>query len=799
MITTMMMIFTAAMVLVTVRTVEAQSECVSKIVPCFRFMDTKTKPSTDCCNSIKEAVEKDFSCLCTIYNTPGLLAQFNITTDQALSLNRRCGVNTDLSACSGSEAPPPPHPLLPPPSAEISPPPASTPPSPAEMLPPPPAMLRSFKIENKCEYTIWPATYGYKRSLETTGFVLEKGETRTIKAPLSWTGRFWGRTICSTNSTGAFSCATGDCASGKIKCLGNPIDPTTVAEFNLASYSDVDYYDVNVINGYNLPLLVTPENKNCRSTGCVVDMNETCPSELMVNSSSLRSHHPIACMTTCQRYQLPELCCVGLSSGVVVLQGICKRTIYSRTFNRACPSAYSYIYDVNNSSFTCPYFSNFVITFCPSSHNKTSNISSTVPTAGNVEGSSPKKIRAEAKRNFPLKLKLILGVSSVLATMIIIVIVVRVRANNTRKSDWNEKNMEAVVMMKRFSYVQVKKMTNSFANVLGKGGFGTVYKGKLPDGSRDVAVKILKESNGNGEDFINEIASMSRTSHANIVSLLGFCYEGRKKAIIYEFMPNGSLDKFIFEKMSAKMEWKTLYNIAVGVSHGLEYLHSHCVSRIVHFDIKPQNILIDGDFCPKISDFGLAKLCKNNESIMSMLHARGTIGYIAPEVFSQSFGGVSHKSDVYSYGMVVLEMIGAKNIERAQNAGSNNTSMYFPDWIYQDLEKGEMMSFLADQITEEEDEKIVKKMVLVGLWCIQTNPYDRPPMSKVVEMLEGSLEALQIPPKPLLCLPAVTIPITVDDIQETSSFLKPSQDTSYYSEQVVQDIVEENQDSSRSS
>jgi len=783
--------------------VEAQTECVSKIVPCFRFLNTTTKPSTDCCNSIKEAMEKDFSCLCTIYNTPGLLAQFNITTDQALGLNLRCGVNTDLSACSGSGAPPPPPDLFPPPSAQMLPPPPASspappsPPSSSRPRPlPRPSMSRSFTIENKCQYTIWPATYGYRRSLETTGFVLEKGETRTIKAPSSWIGRFWGRTLCSTNSTGGFSCATGDCTSGKIKCLGIPIDPTTVVEFNLASYG-VDYYVVNVFNGYNLPLLVTPENKNCRSIECVIDMNETCPSELMVNSSGLGSHHPIACMTTCQRYQLPELCCIGLSSGVVVPPGICKRTIYSRTFNNVCPSAYSYAYDVDNSSFTCPNFSNFVITFCPSSSTvpEAGNInSSTVPEAGNI------KTGTEAKGNIPLRLKLILGVSSVLATMIIIVIVGKVRANNMRKSDLNEKNMEAVVMLKRFSYVQVKKMTKSFENVLGKGGFGTVYKGKLPDGSRDVAVKILKESNEDGEDFINEIASMSRTSHANIVSLLGFCYEGRKKAIIYELMPNGSLDKFISKNMSAKMEWKTLYNIAVGVSHGLEYLHSHCVSRIVHFDIKPQNILIDGDLCPKISDFGLAKLCKNNESIISMLHARGTIGYIAPEVFSQNFGGVSHKSDVYSYGMVVLEMIGARNIGRAQNAGSSNTSMYFPDWIYKDLEKGEIMSFLADQITEEEDEKIVKKMVLVGLWCIQTNPYDRPPMSKVVEMLEGSLEALQIPPKPLLCLPAITAPITVDeDIQETSSFLKPSQDTSYYSEQIVQDIVEENQDSSRSS
>lgn len=185
-------------------------------------------------------------------------------------------------------------------------------------------------------------------------------------------------------------------------------------------------------------------------------------------------------------------------------------------------------------------------------------------------------------------------------------------------------------------------MTNSFAHLLGKGGYGTVYKGKLLDDGRDVAVKILKQSEGNGEEFFNEVASLSRTSHVNIVSLLGFCYERNKRAIIYEFMPNGSLDKFISENMSVKMEWERLYDIAVGVSRGLEYLHNGCVSRIVHFDIKPQNILLDKDLCPKISDFGLAKLCKNKESIMSMLDARGTAGYIAPEVFSRNFGGVSH-------------------------------------------------------------------------------------------------------------------------------------------------------------
>ncbi|CAF1928230.1 PR5-like receptor kinase [Brassica napus] len=358
------------------------------------------------------------------------------------------------------------------------------------------------------------------------------------------------------------------------------------------------------------------------------------------------------------------------------------------------------------------------------------------------------RCRGGSKEDYQdVKLKLGLGLSAGLTVIIIILVLITVRVKKTRKSDWNTESVEAVVMLKRYSYARVKKMTNSFAHVLGKGGFGTVYKGKLPDGGVDIAVKILKEGKGTGEEFINEVASMSRTSHVNIVSLLGFCYERNKRAIVYEFMPNGSLDKFISENMSTKIEWERLYDIALGVSRGLEYLHNHCVSRIVHFDIKPQNILMDKDLCPKISDFGLAKLCKNKESVMSMLDARGTVGYIAPEVFSNNFGGVSHKSDVYSYGMVILEMIGAKNIE---NFGSNNSSMYFPDWIYKDFGRGEVMRIFGDQITKEE-ERIAKKMVLVGLWCIQTNPSDRPPMIKVIEMLEGDLEALQIPSKPLFC------------------------------------------------
>ncbi|XP_060172685.1 PR5-like receptor kinase [Lycium barbarum] len=168
------------------------------------------------------------------------------------------------------------------------------------------------------------------------------------------------------------------------------------------------------------------------------------------------------------------------------------------------------------------------------------------------------------------------------------------------------------------SYSEIRKMTNSFKEKLGEGGYRGVYKGSL--NGHPVAVKILKESNGNGEEFINEVASISRTSHVNIVTLLGFCLNWWEKALIYEFMPNGSLDKHIYDEDS-KLGWEMLYKLALGIARGLEYLHRGCNSQILHFDIKPHNIILDEDFCPKISDFGLAKLCTRKESLTSSLEA----------------------------------------------------------------------------------------------------------------------------------------------------------------------------------
>jgi serine/threonine protein kinase len=319
-------------------------------------------------------------------------------------------------------------------------------------------------------------------------------------------------------------------------------------------------------------------------------------------------------------------------------------------------------------------------------------------------------------------------------------------------SSKTEKNYEAMIVSygplapKRYMYSEIMKITSSRRDHLGRGGYGEVFKGKLRD-SRLVAVKFLHDCKGNGNDFVNEVMSIGRTSHVNVVSLHGFCLEGSKRALIYEYMPNGSLDKYIYsENPKEILGWERLYAIATGIARGLEYLHHSCNTRIIHFDIKPQNILLDRDFIPKIADFGLAKLCHPNESKLSMTGARGTIGFIAPEVQYRTFGVVSTKSDVYSYGMMLLEMVGGRrNVKSIVETSSEN---YFPDWIYDHFAQDAGLQ--ACEVTGEIEE-MARKMILIGLWCIQVIPSHRPTITKVLEMFERSLDDLDMPPKQNFC------------------------------------------------
>ncbi|PUZ57749.1 hypothetical protein GQ55_5G454500 [Panicum hallii var. hallii] len=301
----------------------------------------------------------------------------------------------------------------------------------------------------------------------------------------------------------------------------------------------------------------------------------------------------------------------------------------------------------------------------------------------------------------------------------------------------------------RYTFSEVKKIARRFKEKVGQGGFGSVYKGQLPNGV-PVAVKMLENSRGKGEDFINEVATIGQIHHANIVRLLGFCSEGTRRALIYEFMPNESLERYIFlhdSRISQELLVPhKMLEIAKGIARGMEYLHQGCNQRILHFDIKPHNILLDYSFNPKISDFGLAKLCARDQSIVTLTAARGTMGYIAPEIYSRNFGGISYKSDVYSFGMLVLEMLSGR---RNSDPGiENQNEVYLPQWIYERVIAGQDL-VLHREITKEEKEK-VKQMAIVALWCMQWNPKNRPSMTKVVNMLTGRLQNLHIPPKPYI-------------------------------------------------
>ncbi|KAH6806831.1 hypothetical protein C2S51_027939 [Perilla frutescens var. frutescens] len=313
----------------------------------------------------------------------------------------------------------------------------------------------------------------------------------------------------------------------------------------------------------------------------------------------------------------------------------------------------------------------------------------------------------------------------------------------------------------KYSYLDIKKMTKGFQDKLGEGGYGSVYKGKLRSG-HDVAVKMLGKSRANGQDFINEIATIGRIHHVNVVKLVGYCAQGYKRALVYDFMPNGSLEKYLFNQEKLKsLNWDTKFEIAIGVARGIEYLHLGCDIQILHFDIKPHNILLDDKFIPKISDFGLAKVCSIDKNAVTMTVARGTIGYVAPELISRSIGAVTYKADVYSFGMLLMEMVSLKKDLIGNNGDSGQ---YFPYWIYDCFNQGKDIDIeKADENDDSEENdgtrKLARKITIVALWCIQMNPNDRPPMNKVLEMLKGDVECLQLPNYPSM---STQIEVNVD-------------------------------------
>ncbi|MED6225577.1 hypothetical protein PIB30_094926, partial [Stylosanthes scabra] len=294
-----------------------------------------------------------------------------------------------------------------------------------------------------------------------------------------------------------------------------------------------------------------------------------------------------------------------------------------------------------------------------------------------------------------------------------------------------------------FAYKDLQNATKNFSEKLGGGGFGSVFKGTLPDSSV-IAVKKLESISQGEKQFRTEVSTIGTVQHVNLVRLRGFCSEGTQKLLVYDFMPNGSLDSSLFHEGGSKvLDWKIRYQIALGTARGLTYLHEKCRDCIIHCDVKPENILLDSEFCPKVADFGLAKLV-GREFSRVLTTMRGTRGYLAPEWISGV--AITAKADVYSYGMMLFELVsGRRNSESSEDG---RVVRFFPTTAAYTVNQGGNVFELLDPKLEgnaEIDE--VVRVIKVASWCVQDDEAHRPSMGQVVQILEGLLE-VTFPPVP---------------------------------------------------
>ncbi|CAI0406933.1 unnamed protein product [Linum tenue] len=296
-----------------------------------------------------------------------------------------------------------------------------------------------------------------------------------------------------------------------------------------------------------------------------------------------------------------------------------------------------------------------------------------------------------------------------------------------------------------FDLESIETATDSFntENLLGRGGFGPVYKAKLPDG-KVVAIKRLSSSSGQGADeFKNEIMLISKLQHRNLVRLVGCCIDNLEKILIYEYMPNKSLDCYLFDSTKkAELDWPKRFNIIHGIARGLLYLHRDSCLRIIHRDLKVSNILLDEKMNPKISDFGLARNFEGTQDLTSTHRVVGTLGYMSPEYLLA--GMFSEKSDVFSFGVLVLEIVSGRKTTSFHYEEHHPSLLSFA-WRSWDESRGVDM---ADQtVAESSNPSEVSRCVNVGLLCVQDHASDRPTMAGVVSMLNGETTLPQ-PNKP---------------------------------------------------
>ncbi|XP_062015076.1 G-type lectin S-receptor-like serine/threonine-protein kinase LECRK2 [Rosa rugosa] len=332
-----------------------------------------------------------------------------------------------------------------------------------------------------------------------------------------------------------------------------------------------------------------------------------------------------------------------------------------------------------------------------------------------------------------------LGILNFLLPLITYVVVSRMYSRKAVAVPPNYQGMN----LKYFTYEELKEATHEFKEELGRGASATVSKGVLAcDKGKCVAVKILdaKQVRESDLEFNAEVRAIGRTNHRNLVQLLGFCNEGQHRILVYEFMSNGTLASFLFGE--TRPNWYQRRQIALGTARGLLYLHEECSSLIVHCDIKPQNILLDDSFTARISDFGLAKLLRLDQT-RTITGIRGTKGYVAPEWFKNL--PITAKVDVYSFGILLLEIICCR--KKFDEEAEDEDQIILADWAY-DCYKHTKLHLLLEKNDEAiEDIKMMEKYVMIAMWCIQEDPSLRPTMNETIHMLEGTVEVSK-PPDP---------------------------------------------------
>ncbi|XP_027332784.1 probable receptor-like protein kinase At5g20050 [Abrus precatorius] len=317
----------------------------------------------------------------------------------------------------------------------------------------------------------------------------------------------------------------------------------------------------------------------------------------------------------------------------------------------------------------------------------------------------------------------------------------------------------------KFRYKELEEATDGFQALLGRGSSASVFKGILNDGT-SVAVKRIDGEERGEREFRSEVAAIASVQHVNLVRLFGYCNAPTApRYLVYEYIPNGSLDCWIFParethaRRGGCLTWYLRYRVAIDVAKGLSYLHHDCRSRVLHLDVKPENILLDEDYKALVSDFGLSTLVgKDVSQVMTTI--RGTRGYLAPEWLLER--GVSEKTDIYSYGMVLLEIIGGRrNVSRVEDPRDMTKKkwQFFPKIVNEKVREGKFMEIVDHRLVERGgvDESEVIKLVYIALWCIQEKPRLRPSMAQVVDMLEGRVRVDEPPDSRMILVDLLSV------------------------------------------